>query len=111
MSNRQFVVRLSLWTILIGGSANVIANVAWAQATNPDPLAPTGAPITYRSAFDGYRPFALDDLPSWVSVTAPAPKEDRAPSSQAPAGSTQPSPPALPREPVYADPPAMDHGH
>ena len=96
---------------------------ALGQSAAPDPLstAPTAAP-SYRSAFEGYRSFRIEELPGWPSVNdtvrsvgghtgsirdsgakaAPsAPAQSKAPEA--------PAPKAVPSMPVTTEQPASRH--
>lgn len=101
-----------------------LSDAAGAQPASVDPLIPSASPLTYRSAFEGYRPFRADEPPSWQSVNdavravgghsgalknaqTPMPVESQAPPQTAP---EQPAPAALPREPVTTAP-MHNHGH
>jgi hypothetical protein len=118
----QAVRRLALAVLF----ASSVSGVAWAQSKAADPLSahPSPAPLTYKSAFEGYRSFRADEVPTWRSVNdavrtagghsgsmkdAPPAQSSTgpAPMQNAP---EQPAPKAMPRESVDVAPP-NDHRH
>jgi hypothetical protein len=103
--------------------AATLPAAALGQSAAPDPLgtAPTAAP-SYRSAFEGYRSFRVEELPAWPSVNETVRSvgghtgsirdsgEKAAPSAPARSEASEaPAPKAAPSTPVTTEPPAS-HG-
>jgi hypothetical protein len=87
---------------------------ALAQSTISDPLsADQTSPLSYRSAFEGYRWFRADEIPSWRSIndtvrtTGGHTGSVRAGASPPPEA---PAPKPVPSMPVQIEPPPHGHG-